>query len=163
LLQCLDMRAKVKLAFVGGVETLKLELVEDTFHLLDENRNPGSIKNAYLRAFAAPGRGGFKALVRPAWKTLHPNTRGSYRASANLSEPGLGSSLFLSFSLLPLSISAPSLPVSCVSLSAIGQRVVTYLRRGSRRPRATSSWRGAAAWWRRWCAGGATCRTSAAG
>jgi hypothetical protein len=63
-LQCTDLRPGVKLAFVGGVETLKLELVQDTFHLLAGHA--GEVKNAYLRAFASPRGGGFKALVKVA-------------------------------------------------------------------------------------------------
>lgn len=66
-LQCTDLRPGVKLAFVGGVETLKLELVQDTFHLLAGHA--GEVKNAYLRAFASPRGGGFKALVKVAEMT----------------------------------------------------------------------------------------------
>jgi F-box protein 18 (helicase) len=63
-LQCTDLRPGVKLAFVGGVETLKLDLVQDMFHLLAGHA--GEVKNAYLRAFASPRGGGFKALVKVA-------------------------------------------------------------------------------------------------
>lgn len=62
--KCVGTRPGARLAFVGGLETLKLGLVLDTYHL--RTGQFIEIRDAYVRGFARNGEDAFATLKRTA-------------------------------------------------------------------------------------------------
>eukprot|EP00854_Cymbomonas_tetramitiformis_P025251 gene25251-30823_t len=66
--KCLQLKRRLQLGFVGGIESLKLNLVEGCYFL--HTKQWERIKDAFLRGFRSDqGGGGFPALVKLARAT----------------------------------------------------------------------------------------------